>query len=59
MSAHTGYFWRVGIVVYGGGMATFIGDGFARRDPVRVARFLALAAPLAAGALAVQVWLVP
>jgi hypothetical protein len=58
-SAHAGYFWRVWIVCYVGGMAAFCGFLAAGRAPERLARALSIAVTAAAILIAVQGLLLP
>jgi hypothetical protein len=58
-SEHSGYFWRVWIVAYAGGMAGFLAWIPAGRDPRRVALVLSRALPIGALLLALQAILVP
>lgn len=58
-SAHSGFFWRAWIASYAGGSAGFVAWIAARRDPGRVARWLARAVPIAAAMSAAQGLLVP
>jgi hypothetical protein len=58
-SAHAGYFWRMLTVVYAGGMAGMLGWLEAGRDPVRMARALAVGVVIAGLLLAAQGVLLP
>jgi hypothetical protein len=58
-SAHAGYFWRVCIVVYGGGIASFVVHLAGARDPGRVARALVPALGVAAALVTLQGLFVP
>ncbi len=58
-SAHAGYFWRIWIVAYAGGMASILAWMFAGRDPSRVARALLGAVGVAAGLIVLQGLLIP
>ena len=57
-SAHSGYFWRILIVAYAGGLAGFAAFALARRRAERVARALLPALTIAAAMIVVQaVWM--
>jgi hypothetical protein len=58
-SAHAGYFWRIWIVSYAGGMASILAWTFAGRDPARVARVLLGAVSVATGLIVLQGLLLP
>ena len=58
-SAHAGYFWRVLIVSYAGGMAAMMAWNAAESAPARVARFLASAVVVAAALILLQGVLLP
>ena len=58
-SAHAGYLWRVWIVAYAGGGASFVAYMLARRDSARVARALVPALTVSAVMLALQGVLLP
>ena len=58
-SAHAGYFWRVWIVAYAGGMASLFAWKCSGRDPARVARLLAGAVGVAAVLVLLQGLLLP
>jgi hypothetical protein len=58
-SAHAGFFWRSLTAAYAGGSAGFVAWIAARRDPARVARWLARAVVVAATLIAAQGLLVP
>lgn len=58
-SPHAGYFWRIWIVSYVGGMVGFATWVFAARQPARVARVLASAVFVVTALLAAQALVVP
>jgi hypothetical protein len=58
-SAHAGYFWRIWIVAYAGGMASILAWSFAGRDAARVARVLVGAVGVATGLILLQGILLP
>ena len=58
-SAHAGYFWRMLIVAYAGGMTLFTVLAIARRNPERVANALLPALSVAATLLAAQALFLP
>lgn len=53
-SAHAGFFWRIWIVSYAGGMASILAWTLAGRDPSRVARVLLGAVGVATGLIVLQ-----
>jgi len=58
-SEHSGFFWRMWIVLYVGGMSALITWIASARHAQRVASFLARALPASAALLAAQALLVP
>jgi hypothetical protein len=58
-SAHAGYFWRILIVSYAGGMAWLLAWRAAARDPARVAGALLPWLGVAAALIALQGLLLP
>jgi hypothetical protein len=58
-SEHSGFFWRVWIVLYVGGMSAFVTWLASARHAQRIASILTRALPAAAALLAAQAILVP
>ncbi len=53
-SEHAGYFWRIWISAYAGGMAALLAGRDARKNPMRIVRMLGPLVMIAAALIAVQ-----